>query len=106
MTSDYKFKTANFKFKNPNAEIKLSINDPITTDIHRWYENACTAEYLIEHDTYGEIIKNKENVAYNIAVQVREKMRDYNISEEEAIENIFRDIDISKFDFPAYFDKN
>lgn len=98
----YNFQTARFKLNN--QPITVNINDPGIIDLHKWYENACTAEFIIEHEIYGGLIDHKENIAYNIAVETREKMSDYHLTEEEALEEIFTNININKYDRPVRFD--
>lgn len=70
-------------------EIKYEIKG-ITLDvwdlvkIHEYYVNACTAEYII--DNYDVT----EEEAMKLAVEVREYMDRYGISEEDAIYEVMQ----------------
>lgn len=63
-------------------------------EIHHYYEAACTAEYLLEN-YYDKVT---EETAMRIAYDVREKMRDCDMSEEEAIDKILEKLDVIEDD--------
>jgi len=89
---NYDFMSA--KFKNirdaDNPEIKhnieLNITDFQAGDIYHWYENAHTAEFIMEN--YAERIENNPRIAYLVAVDIRELMSDLHMSEEDAINHL------------------
>lgn len=60
--------------------ITLSVSDLI--DINRYYEAACTAEYLLEN--YEQV--TSEEQAMELGYEVRRKMDKYGYSEEDAID--------------------
>lgn len=61
--------------------ITLDVNDLI--DIHKYYEAACTAEYLMENYDVTD-----ETEAMRLGADVRRKMDKYGYNEEEAIEEV------------------
>lgn len=62
--------------------ITLSVSDLI--DINRYYEAACTAEYLLEN--YEQV--TSEEQAMELGYEVRRKMDKYGYSEEDAIDMV------------------
>lgn len=62
--------------------ITLSVSDLI--DIDRYYEAACTAEYLL--DNYEQV--TTEEQAMELGYEVRRKMDKYGYSEEDAIDEV------------------
>ena len=62
--------------------ITLSVSDLI--DIDRYYEAACTAEYLLEN--YEQV--TTEEQAMELGYEVRRKMDKYGYSEEDAIDEV------------------
>lgn len=61
--------------------VTLNVNDLI--DIHKYYEAACTAEYLMENFGITD-----ENEAMKLGYTVRGYMDKYGYNENEAIERI------------------
>ena len=62
----------------------ITLNDYDLMEINRYYEAACTAEYIL--DTYPEI-KTKEE-AMELGYAVRELMDKYGYNEEEAVNEV------------------
>jgi len=65
--------------------ITLSVSDLI--DIDRYYEAACTAEYLLEN--YEQV--TTEEQAMELGYEVRRKMDKYGYSEEDAIDEVLQE---------------
>lgn len=62
--------------------ITLSVSDLIAID--RYYEAACTAEYLLEN--YEQV--TTEELAMELGYEVRRKMNKYGYNEEDAIDEV------------------
>lgn len=62
--------------------ITLSVSDLIAID--RYFEAACTAEYLLEN--YEQV--TTEEQAMELGYEVRRKMDKYGYSEEDAIDEV------------------
>lgn len=77
--------------QNPDEthSIVLSINDSAVMNIDRWYETACTAEYIM--DNYSKGYGITEDIAMKIATDIRARMSKYNETEDEAICEILSD---------------
>ena len=66
--------------------ITLDVGDLI--EIHRYYEAACTAEFVMENYEVSD-----EDQALQIGYDVRRLMDKYDYSELEAIDKIMEEID-------------
>ena len=75
--------------REKKRNIVLNFKETAAIDIHKWYERACTAEYILEN--YADTIENNDQIAYNIACNIRDKMDKYSMSESDAIDLIFND---------------
>ena len=58
----------------------ITLSEQELTQIHSYYEAACTAEYLMDN---FECVDN-EQLAMSLAYKVRERMSKYHQSEEDA----------------------
>ena len=65
--------------------VTLSLSDLI--DIDRYFEAACTAEYLFEN--FDQV--KTETQAMELGYQVRRKMDKYGYSEEDAIDEVLEE---------------
>ena len=70
--------------------ITLDVGDLV--DIHRYYEAACTAEFVMENYEVSD-----EDQALQIGYDVRRLMDKYDYSELEAIDKIMEEIDGVEF---------
>ena len=70
--------------------ITLDVGDLI--EIHRYYEAACTAEFVMENYEVSD-----EDQALQIGYDVRRLMDKYDYSELEAIDKIMEEIDEEEF---------
>lgn len=100
--SQYNFTTHTFKLPADNntkteTTVIADIRNPNVIQLHQWYERACTAEYLIEHEEYGPKLEHNEDIAYKVACDVRDRMDKYDIVESDAIKIIFNKFDIEKY---------
>ena len=65
-------------------EIKgIVLNDMDLVNIHKYYEAACTAEYLMDNYDITD-----EEEAMDIGYEVRRKMDKYGYDEEDAIKEV------------------
>lgn len=100
--SQYNFTTHTFKLPADNdtkteTTVIADIRNPNVIQLHQWYERALTAEFLIEHDSYGPRLEHNEDIAYKVACDIRDRMDKYGVTESEAIEGIFYTFDIEKY---------
>lgn len=70
--------------------VKLEIGDLVS--LHEFYEASCTAEFL--RDNYGF----KEEEALKLGYDVRQLMDDYDLSEIDAIDEVFEKRGLNKDD--------
>ena len=70
--------------------VKLEIRDLVS--LHEFYEASCTAEFL--RDNYGF----KEEEALELGYDVRQLMDDYDLSEIDAIDEVFEKRGLNKDD--------
>lgn len=62
--------------------VTLSMSDMV--GIHKYYEAACTAEYLMEN--YEQV--TSEEQALKLGYEVRRKMNKWDYTEEDAIDEV------------------
>lgn len=70
--------------------VKLEIRELVS--LHEFYEASCTAEFL--RDSYGF----KEEEALKLGYDVRQLMDDYDLSEIDAIDEVFEKRGLNKDD--------
>lgn len=75
------------KFNIGGIEIELTLDS--ASQIHQWYEAACTAGYLMEEYDISE------DEAMELGYEVREKMNKYDLDELDAIEECMNERDYS-----------
>ena len=72
-------------------EIKgITLNVWEMYDIHRYYQAACTTEYIMDNYDITD-----EDEALQLGYRVRNLMEDYGYDEEEAIEHIMSEINMA-----------
>ena len=98
----YSFSEHQFQFEDSENHLKrqtvlLDLDDPETLRAHQWYERACTAEYIIEQDTYNKMLENDEDIAFKVACDIRDYMDKHMVTESDAIDAIFKNFNIEKY---------
>ena len=61
----------------------ITLNSHELTEIHEYYEAACTAEYLMDNYDISD-----EDTAMHLGYEVRRLMRKYDYDEETAIDEV------------------